>query len=208
MPRNPSAPLRPFFSVFLWKKTARNSKAEDLNASHKLEEAGVAGVNERKLVAQALIELLPTVELIAHGLLEASVEIAPFVPIPGLEAVAKTLLGIWDNANAAKTNRQDCLCLAGRCALFLISIKEEVPAAGNQVEVEMSTPLKTLGNTLDQIQRFLRKQASRSFLQRYLKRKEHQREIAACNTALSDALHVFSHSTQVRILKHSMDRRK
>lgn len=46
--------------------------------------------------------------------------------------------------------------------------------------------------TFTQVRDFLLKQAHRPFLKRYLKRDEILREIASCDTALSDALSMFS----------------
>ncbi|KAJ7144142.1 hypothetical protein C8R44DRAFT_691771 [Mycena epipterygia] len=159
----------------------------------------------REHVAQALSRILPPTLLVAHDLLEISSEVLQFVPVPGLEAAANLLLGIWDNVQGVDMNRLACLRLAERCANLLLSVVQEVHEVGDKVEKEMAKPLEKLIETFTQVRDFLLKQAHRPFLKRYLKRDEILREIASCDTALSDALSMFSLQVQMRILKQVKD---
>ncbi|KAJ6461227.1 hypothetical protein C8R47DRAFT_993608 [Mycena vitilis] len=155
----------------------------------------------RHVVAEALGKILPPALLIAHDLLEVSTEALKFAPIPGLDVAASLLLNIWDNVQAVDMNRLACLRLAERCANLLLSVVEEVHEAGDKVEKTMAEPLEKLVVTFTQVRDFLIKQAHRPFLKRYLKREETVREIAGCDTSLTDALSMFSLSVQMRILK-------
>ncbi|KAJ7194851.1 hypothetical protein GGX14DRAFT_377636 [Mycena pura] len=155
----------------------------------------------REHVSEALSKLLPPTLLIAHDLLELVAEVSEFIPIPGLEVAANLLLNIWDNVQGVDMNVLACLRLAERCAGLLNSIVQEVHAMGNKVEEEMKEPLHKLIGTFTQVRDLLIKQARRPFLKRYLKREENLREIAGCDTAITDALSQFSLSVQLRIFK-------
>ncbi|KAJ7367714.1 hypothetical protein DFH08DRAFT_4178 [Mycena albidolilacea] len=165
----------------------------------------------RQRVAEALSKLLPPTLLIAHDLLEVSSEVLKFAPIPGLDLAASLLLSIWDNVQGVDMNRLACLRLSERCANLLLSIVQEVHEMGDKVEKEMKEPLEKLVQTFTQVRDLLIKQAHRPFLKRYLKREETVREIAGCDTSLTDALARFSLSVQMRILrqvKETEDRRE
>ncbi|KAJ7276508.1 hypothetical protein B0H12DRAFT_1227628 [Mycena haematopus] len=164
----------------------------------------------RQRVSEALSKLLPPALLVAHDLLEVSTEVLKFVPIPGLDVAATLLLSIWDNVQGVDMNRLACLRLSERCASFLLSVAQEVHEMGDKVEKELTEPLNKLVQTFTQIRNLLIKQAHRPFLKRYLKRDETLRELAGCDTSLTDALSMFSLSVQMRILrqvKETEDRR-
>ncbi|KAJ7617179.1 hypothetical protein FB45DRAFT_756602 [Roridomyces roridus] len=139
--------------------------------------------------------------LITHDLLEVGAEVLKFAPIPGLDIAATLLLNIWDSVQAVDINRLACLRLAERCANLFLSVREEVHGMGGRVQMEMEKPLEKLVETFTQVHEFLLKQAHRPFLKRYLKREEVLRSISACDTALTDALGMFSLSVQLRILR-------
>lgn len=50
----------------------------------------------------------------------------------------------------------------------------------------------TLPSSFGQVHRFLEHQGNRPFIKRYLKRDEIQRHIVNCDSALNDALSMFS----------------
>ena len=100
-----------------------------------------------------------------HELLELSTDLLRFAPIPGLEEAARTLLGIWDALKMVdvshlrhvcvsiiphrprgpdQINRLACLRLTERCATVLISIREEIAEAGDDVGAELRPPLDRL----------------------------------------------------------------
>ncbi|KAJ7141695.1 hypothetical protein C8R43DRAFT_586859 [Mycena crocata] len=155
----------------------------------------------RERVSEALHKLLPPTLLVAHDLLEISTEVFKLVPVPGLDVAAELLLSIWDNVQGVDMNRLACLRLAERCANLLLSVLQEVHEVGDKVEKELAAPLEKLIETFTQVRDFLLKQAHRPFLKRYLKREEILRDIAGCDTSLTDALGMFSLSVQMRILK-------
>ncbi|KAJ7896809.1 hypothetical protein B0H13DRAFT_1884934 [Mycena leptocephala] len=125
----------------------------------------------RQRVSEALSKLLPPTLLVTHELLEIGSEVLKFAPIPGLNVAARLLLSIWDDVQAV------------------------------DVEQEMQEPLQKLVQTFTQVRDFLVKQAHRLFLKRYFKRDETVREIAGCDSSLTDALSMFSLSVQMRILR-------
>ncbi|KAJ7202553.1 hypothetical protein GGX14DRAFT_370302, partial [Mycena pura] len=125
-------------------------------------------------------------------LLTIVAEVSEFVSVPGLKVAASLLLNIWDNVQGVDIDVLACLRLAERCAGLLNFIVQEVHAMGNDVEEEMKEPLHKLIETFTQVRDLLVKQARRPFLKRYLKREENLREIAGCDTAITDALSQFS----------------
>lgn len=155
----------------------------------------------RERVAEVLKKILPPTLLVAHDLLEVGASVAKFVPVPGLELAASLLLSIWDGVQGVDMNRLACLRLAERCANLLLSVQIEVHETGNKVEKELAHPMEKLVESFTRVRDLLLKEAHRPFLKRYLKREDILREIAGCDTMLSDALSMFSLQVQMRIFK-------
>ncbi|PPR04893.1 hypothetical protein CVT26_012713 [Gymnopilus dilepis] len=161
----------------------------------------VALEETRVRVAQAVVSTLGTAADVVHEALYVGVELFDLAPVPGLSLAARTLLNIWDAAQNVDMNRLGCLRLTERCADVLISVREEVHEAGDEVGAELASPLAKLEEAYTFIYRFMVKQTNRPWLKRYLKRDEILRDIAACDSMLRDALSVFGLSIQIRILK-------
>lgn len=106
-------------------------------------------------------------------------------------------------------NRLACLRLAERCANLLLSMQIEVHETGNKVEKELAHFMEKLvecvlppsppcawadtdGRSFTRMRDLLLKEAHRPIRKRYLKREDILREIAGCDTKLSDALSMFS----------------
>ncbi|KAH9924941.1 hypothetical protein B0H21DRAFT_886279 [Amylocystis lapponica] len=161
-------------------------------------------IRTRERVAKAAVNVLGTTADVVHEALLISVDVLEFAPLPGLHTAARTLLGIWDALQAVDINRLACLRLTERCATILLSVREEIAEAGDNVGEELLSPIARLVDSYTLVLRFLQKQNHRPFLKRYLKREELHRSIQACDNALNDALGMFSLSIQVRILKQVM----
>lgn len=155
----------------------------------------------RKRVAQAIASSLGTVADVAHEALYIGVELLDLAPIPGLAPAAKTLLNIWDAVEAVDMHRLSCLRLTERCADILLSVREEIYEAGDEVGYELAAPISKLEESFIHVYRFMVKQTNRPWLKRYLKRDEILRDIAGCDSTLRDALGLFGISIQIRILK-------
>ncbi|PPQ72431.1 hypothetical protein CVT24_003126 [Panaeolus cyanescens] len=154
----------------------------------------------RKKVAKAVASSIDWGADIAHEALYVGVELLDFVPIPGLSVAAKTLLAIWDAAEEVDLNGISCLRLTERCADILISVRQEIAKAGNEIGTELAAPIAKLEESFAYVSQFMTKQAKRPFLKRYLKRDEIFREIGHCDSLLKDAMALFSVSVQLRIL--------
>ncbi|KZT67854.1 hypothetical protein DAEQUDRAFT_693396 [Daedalea quercina L-15889] len=155
----------------------------------------------RKRVAEAVVNVLGVAEDVGHEALVISSELLEFAPLPGLRVAALALLDIWEALQMVDVNRMACLRLTERCATILFSVREEIAEAGDQVGEELIYPIQRLVESFTQVHHFLQKQNHRPFIKRYLKRDEIQRHIAVCDSALTDALGMFSLSIQIRILK-------
>ncbi|KAJ7079089.1 hypothetical protein B0H15DRAFT_520827 [Mycena belliarum] len=157
----------------------------------------------KKRVTAAATHVLGTSLLVTHEALLLTSEfldLAP-VPIPGLQSAAHILLAIWDSVQGVDLNRLACLRLTERCAEILLSVREEIKDAGDQVGHELTLPIKKLLASFIGVNNFMLKQAHRPFLKRYLRREEILRDIAGCDKALGEALSLFGLSIQIRILK-------
>ncbi|RPD52291.1 kinase-like protein [Lentinus tigrinus ALCF2SS1-7] len=152
----------------------------------------------RDRVAEAALNVLG---LGAHELLAVSVDVLRFAPIFGLQEAAKTLLDIWDALKLVNINRLACLRLTERCATVLIAIREDIAEAGDDVAIELQSPLARLVESYKEVHRFLERQSQRSFLKRYLQREEIQRAFVGCHNSLTDVLGMFNTSVQIRTLK-------
>ncbi|KAJ6625893.1 hypothetical protein B0H10DRAFT_1942375 [Mycena sp. CBHHK59/15] len=159
----------------------------------------------KQRVTAALTRVLGTSLLVTHEALLLTSEFLDVVPVPlpGLQTAAKILLGIWDSVQGVDLNRLACLRLTERCAEILLSVREEVQDAGEQVGDELSLPIEKLVASFTRVHNFMLKQTHRPFLKRYLRRDEIIRDIAGCDKALGEALSMFgaSLSIQIRILK-------
>ncbi|KAH7868104.1 uncharacterized protein C8R40DRAFT_1003620, partial [Lentinula edodes] len=155
----------------------------------------------RKRVAQAASSILGTSALIAHEILVTSVDLVELAPVPGLQAAARTLLQIWACLQQVDSNRLQCLRLTEHCADILLSVRQEVYEAGDEVEDELRLPFDKLTELFNDVHALLVKQAGRPFLKRYLKRDEISKQLHQCDVGLQEALGMFSISIQIRILK-------
>ncbi|KAF9255884.1 hypothetical protein L218DRAFT_911907 [Marasmius fiardii PR-910] len=155
----------------------------------------------RQRVAQAVGSVLGTAVDAAHEALVLSADLLELAPVPGLSAAARTLLQIWDSLQLVDLNRLQCLRLTERCADILLSVRQEVREAGDQVTEELTIPIAKLTEAFNSVYVFLQKQAHRPFLKRYLKRDEILSQIQGCDAELKEALGMFSLSIQIRILK-------
>ena len=143
-------------------------------------------------VAEAAVNVLGTASQVVHELLEVGVDVLKFAPIVGLEEAARTLLNIWDALQLVDINRLACLRLTERCATVLLSIREEIAEAGDEVGIELQPPLARLVESYKEVHRFLTRQIHRPFIKRYLQRDEIQRALAGCHNSLTDALGMFN----------------
>ncbi|KAL4243264.1 Serine/threonine-protein kinase [Abortiporus biennis] len=155
----------------------------------------------RRKVARAAVNILGTAAEVGHEALLLTVDLLEFAPIVGLEPAARTLLSIWDALQQVDMNRMACLRLTERCATMLMSIREEIAEAGDDVRDELLTPIQRLQEAYDQVLYFLQKQSHRPFLKRYLKRDELHVQIQMCDASLTDALGMFNVSIQIRMLR-------
>ncbi|KAG6900061.1 hypothetical protein C0993_003547 [Termitomyces sp. T159_Od127] len=127
----------------------------------------------------------------AHEVLLRGAELLKLSPIPGLEGVAKVLLGIWDALQKVETNRLACLRLTERCADILIAIQEEFTGLDKRVADALSEPIAKLENAFQEIERMMLIEIDQAPIKRYLRRDEVLEEIANCNTKLQDCLGHF-----------------
>ena len=75
---------------------------------------------------------------------------------------------------------------------MLLSIREEIAEAGDEVGIELQPPLARLVESYKEVHRFLTRQSHRPFIKRYLQRDEIQRALAGCHNSLTDALGMFN----------------
>ncbi|TFK19552.1 TKL/TKL-ccin protein kinase [Coprinopsis marcescibilis] len=155
----------------------------------------------KKRVAFAVRSCLGNVADITHELLTIGVDLLELAPVPGLAPAAKTLLNIWDAVDGVDVNFHRCLRLTERCAEILISIRQEIHAAGDTVAQELHAPIVKLESTFDNVLDLMNKQSRRPFLKRFLKREEISSDISECDGQLTDAVSLFGLSIQIRILK-------
>ncbi|KAH9985258.1 hypothetical protein BJV77DRAFT_1084863 [Russula vinacea] len=160
-----------------------------------------AYVHTRSRAIDAIGSVLGTVAAIGHEALFIGVDLLSFVPVPGLDIAAQTLLRIWDAVEMVEMNRLASLRLTERCADILISVREEITDAGYTVAEELHAPIAKLNEAFAEVLYFLTKMGHRPFLKRYLKRDEILSSIASCDAVLSDALGMFGLSIQIRTLK-------
>ncbi|KAG6902523.1 hypothetical protein C0995_015340 [Termitomyces sp. Mi166 len=184
-----------------WKDPPRRKKTVP-------EEQTEGWIHTRERVGQAAASVLGTAADIAHEILFTGINVLEYVPVPGLAPAAHVLLQIWDALQSVDTNRLQCLRLTERCADILLSVREEVKEAGDQVDEELQAPITKLTESFHSVQSFLLKQVHRPFLKRYLKRDEIQGQIRACDAGLSEALGMFGLSIQIRILKSVQEAEK
>ncbi|VDB84662.1 unnamed protein product [Peniophora sp. CBMAI 1063] len=163
---------------------------------------GTRGYQSTKTrVKEAATSVAGVAESVAYDILATGADLLQFAPVPALGSACSVLLSIWDAVQLIEINRTACLRLTERCAETLLSVHEEIRLAGSEAANELSEPMKKLHSTLQGVHEFLLKQKRRTFLQRYLKRDENQRDIANWHTSLDDALSLFNVKIQIRMLK-------
>ncbi|KAF8625364.1 hypothetical protein AX15_005422 [Amanita polypyramis BW_CC] len=156
----------------------------------------------KERIAQALSCALDMGGDLAHNGLFVGVKLLEYSPIPGLEAVGRVLLRIWDAMQQVALNRMRCLRLALRAADFLISIREEIAQLDDTVGIELQVPLRTFKETLSLILTTLHRHINLPGLDRYLKKEKLSEEIEHCKEALNDCLRSFDRSVMLRIVEN------
>ncbi|KZV66764.1 kinase-like protein [Peniophora sp. CONT] len=157
--------------------------------------------NTRKRVGEATTSVAGVAVTVAHDVLSTGVDLLQLAPIPALGTAGTVLLSIWDAVQLIEINREACLRLTERCAEALLSVHEEIRLAGPGAANELGEPLRKLHSAFNEVHVFLLRQKHRTFLQRYLKRDEDQRDISHCNSSLDDTISLFSVKIQIRTLK-------
>ncbi|VDB84672.1 unnamed protein product [Peniophora sp. CBMAI 1063] len=155
----------------------------------------------KKRVSEATASIAGAAVTIGHDALATGVDLLQLAPIPALSMAGSILLNIWEAVELIEINRVAYLRLTERCAETLISVRREVQLAGPNPALELADPLRALLSAFNGVYSSLLKQTRRTFLQRYLKRTEDQREISDCDTSLNAALQMFSLQVQIRTLK-------
>ncbi|KAF6756188.1 TKL/TKL-ccin protein kinase [Ephemerocybe angulata] len=208
--RDPSpAPSATTLDASWWGEQEHNKKGTYLPWKEELPKrklsipaAQLQGLEHTKQrVALAVRSVLGNVADVTYELLSVGVELLDLAPIPGLAPAAKTLLTIWASVQNVDVNFYGCLRLTERCADILISIRQELHEAGDEVGHELSAPIAKLEETFQGVFLFMQKQVRRPFLKRYLKRGEIQADLKLCNDGLNEALGLFGLSIQIRTLK-------
>ncbi|KZV76074.1 kinase-like protein [Peniophora sp. CONT] len=150
-------------------------------------------------VQEATASVARAASTVAHDVVSTGSDLLQLAPIPALNIASSVLLSIWEAVELIETNRAACLRLAERCAELLIAIRAEVHRA-DSVAAELNQPLEKLKDVFEEVHAFLVRQTRRSFLQRYLKRDEVQRDISNCESSIDDALSLFHITIQIRTL--------
>ncbi|KZV66763.1 hypothetical protein PENSPDRAFT_688706 [Peniophora sp. CONT] len=140
------------------------------------------------------------VSAVAYDVLSAGSNLLQLASIPALNIASSVLLSIWDAVDLIETNQTACLHLTERCSEFLIAICAEVHRAGPRAVSELRQPLEKLEDVFEEVHASLVRQSRRSFLQRYLKRDEFQRDISHCESSIDDAISLFLITIQIRTL--------
>ncbi|KAA1467039.1 WD40 repeat-like protein [Dentipellis sp. KUC8613] len=158
-------------------------------------------VETRRRVVRAANSVLGTTVDLAHDALASGVDLLNLAPVPGLASAGHILLDIWNAFQKVQTNRSACQELTKRCADLLISVREEIVDAGQDVSEELRAPIDKLHETFQEVLLLMMKQVELPFLRRYLGRDKILTEINDCDASLKRALDMFSLSVQIRTLK-------
>ncbi|TFY61896.1 hypothetical protein EVG20_g6891 [Dentipellis fragilis] len=158
-------------------------------------------VETRRRVVRAANSVLGTTVDLAHDALASGVDLLNLAPVPGLASAGHILLDIWNAFQKVQTNRSACQELTKRCADLLMSVREEIVDAGQDVSEELHAPIDKLHQTFQEILLLMMKQIELPFLRRYLGRDKILKEIDGCDDSLKRALDMFSLSVQIRTLK-------
>ncbi|TFY54870.1 hypothetical protein EVG20_g9534 [Dentipellis fragilis] len=158
-------------------------------------------VETRRRVVRAANSVLGTTVDLAHDALASGVDLLNLAPVPGLASAGHILLDIWNAFQKVQTNRSACQELTKRCADLLISVREEIVDAGQDVSEELHAPIDKLHETFQEVLLLMMKQIELPFLRRYLGRDNILKEIDGCDASLKRALDMFGLSIQIRTLK-------
>ncbi|KAF4568598.1 hypothetical protein EYR40_009997 [Pleurotus pulmonarius] len=182
------------------------------------EEQEEGWIATRDQVARAAQSVLSTAGDITHELLEFTLEVGEFIPVPGLQTAVKTLLKIWDVLQMVDQNRMSCLGLVQDCASTVLAIRDEINDAGLQFFPSNLGDLLIIGfrirawllakSAFVDVLQLVEKLADMSFLKGYLKRDDISRQIKGCHGKLDKALDMFDRSIAVRALKYNLAAQK
>ncbi|KAF8900160.1 hypothetical protein CPB84DRAFT_1847410 [Gymnopilus junonius] len=134
---------------------------------------------------------------VALDVLEMSIDFMDLVPVPGLQTISKTFVGIWRAVQQISTNRLAFLRLVQTCSTILDSIYKEIEGSDENVTKDLAGPVLFSKGPLSLFVAY-KSQIETPFLARYLKRDDTAKAIASCNDSLMRALTLFATTVQIR----------
>ncbi|KDQ23602.1 hypothetical protein PLEOSDRAFT_1078986 [Pleurotus ostreatus PC15] len=174
------------------------------------EEQEEGWVATRDQVAKAAQSVLSTAGDITHELLEFTLEVGDFIPVPGLQTAVKTLLKIWDVLQMVDVSFPPCLPL--RCSVLpmLLAMSNDVVLGKAPPLVNflfgLSLPWILSKSAFVEVLKLVEKIADMSFLKGYLKRDDISRQIKGCHGKLDKALDMFDYNVEAQKQSEDMHR--
>ncbi|PPQ82740.1 hypothetical protein CVT25_009294 [Psilocybe cyanescens] len=162
------------------------------------EEQKQAYIQTREAVNATMKRMVGYAGEIALEVLVTSIELMEYAPVPALQGLSKTFMGIWKTVQQVSMNRLAFLRLTQTCTTILDSICNEVEGADEYVARQLSGPILVLERSFDSFLSLVKSQVETPFLARYLKREDTTRAIASCNDSLLRALTLFTTTIQIR----------
>ncbi|KAI0740224.1 hypothetical protein C8Q76DRAFT_790690 [Earliella scabrosa] len=142
---------------------------------------------------------------VGHDVIQLSTGFLQVVPIPGLDEAARLIVKIWDAIDAVKTNQRECLRIAVRSDNMLAWVRSSISDAGLAVADALGKDIAEFVKSLSHIYDIIRDISTKSFVNRYLKRKDIAHDLQGCHQELVDVYDRFIGSMQVFNVKRGLE---
>ncbi|EMD32734.1 hypothetical protein CERSUDRAFT_118470 [Gelatoporia subvermispora B] len=159
------------------------------------------GRSSHEDAAKAFTKAVGTAVDVTLDVLDYAAELLTLAPVPGLKEGIDTVLKVANAAKSVKQNKQECERLARRCVAVMLSVRQEVKLAGDQVSEELAMPISDLVRTFTSVYHFLQGYGHASTFQKYMKRWDVSNDFRDCDRSLDSAISLFGMALQIRMMK-------
>ncbi|KAI0740373.1 hypothetical protein C8Q76DRAFT_790845 [Earliella scabrosa] len=146
-----------------------------------------------------------TVLDIGHDVIQLSTGFLQVVLIPGLDEAARLIVKIWDTIDVVKTNQRECLRIAMCSDNMLAWVRSLISDAGLVVTDALGKDIAQFVKSLSRIYDIICDISTKSFVNRYLKRKAIAHDLQGCHQELVDMYDRFTGSMQVFDVKRGLE---
>ncbi|KLO19570.1 hypothetical protein SCHPADRAFT_67848 [Schizopora paradoxa] len=157
--------------------------------------AGGADESDSRGSSKSSDELLQNASLA----LDATIALAPLVPIPALSSVFSCAQIIVETAKKVREDRRAAAELAQQAVEMTRLIHETISGKEDRIDNDLRKALEDFELGLEDVRNIMLEQTSANFIRRLTRRAQFSERLSRCNSRLAYSMRTFSALSQVRL---------